>query len=208
MMREQRRVRQSSLLFLLFLLVASPLRADFKIMGGVSFSRYGISPEAGGVRPDYTFGWAGGIGFEKNLNYLMLLELDILYFQKGSSLESSDAAYSETKYRLNVLSLPILLRAKLLYESSPYMLGGVEFSSVLSHKMLKKDQEPVDLKASTRSLDFAFVLGCGYEIKIEEHLFFFIEARYHLGSRNIMVSTLDGESRKTRAVVILVGLRS
>lgn len=204
----RRRTCKLHLSFLLCLLVSSPLYADFKVMGGMNFSKYGVSPEKEGIQWDYKFGFVGGIGFERNLSHLMLLELDVLYFQKGSSLESSDIENSEAKYKLNVLSLPILLRSKFLYDSSPYIVGGVEFSSILSHEVLHKEQEPVDLKANTRNIDFAFVFGCGYEIKIEDHLYFFIEGRYHIGTRNIVAYPLEGETKKTRAILILIGFRS
>lgn len=188
--------------------MSSPLYGDFKVMGGMSFSKYVVSPEKEGIQWDYKFGFLGGIGLEKNLSHFMLLEMDVLYFQKGSSSESSNSGNSEAKYKLDVLSLPLLLRGKFLYDSSPYVIGGIEFSSVLSHEVQDKDQEPIDLKENTRNIDFAFVFGCGYEIKIEDHLYFFIEGRYHIGNRNIVAYSLEGETKKTRAILILIGLRS
>ena len=193
---------------LLSALLVFPLYADFKVMGGMCISKYDVSPESANIQWDYKTGFSGGIGLERNLNPYMFLELDILYFQKGSQLESSDFADSETKYLLNVISLPILFRNKFLYDSSPYVVGGVEFSSILSHEVIVKGEEPVDLKDNTRSFDFGLVFGCGFEIKIEDHLFFFVEGRYHLGFRNIMASPLEEETKKTRAILVLIGFRS
>lgn len=197
-----------ALRFLLWTLVVFPLYADFKIMGGMNISRYDVLPESANIQWDYKRGFSGGIGLEKSLNPFMLLELDILYFQKGSQSESSDFPDSEAKYKLNVLSLPILFRSKFLYNSSPYVVGGVEFSSILSHEVVTRGEEPVDLKNDTRSFDFGFVFGCGFEIKIEDHLFFFVEGRYHLGFRNIVASPLVEETKKTKAILILIGFRS
>ena len=193
---------------LLLAFLVFPLYADFKVMGGMCVSKYDVSPESTNIQWDFKRGFSGGIGLERNLNPYMLLELDILYFQKGSQPASSDFADSEIKYMLNVISLPILFRNKFLYDSSPYVLGGVEFSSILSHKVIVKGKEPVDLKENTRSFDFGLVFGCGFEIKIEDRLFFFIEGRYHHGFRNIMVSPLEEETKRTRAILVLIGFRS
>jgi hypothetical protein len=207
-MRIRKKPINLALRLLLWTVVIFPLYADFKIMGGMNISWYDVSPESANIQWDYKRGFSAGIGLEKILNPFMLLELDILYFQKGSQAEYSDFQDSEAKYKLNVLSLPLLFRSKFLYNSSPYVVGGVEFSSILSHEFVTGGEEPVDLKNDTRSFDFGFVLGCGFEIKIEDRLFFFVEGRYHLGFRNIMANPFLEETKKTRAILILIGLRS
>ena len=174
----------------------------------MSISWYDVSPKPADIQWDYKRGFSGGIGLEKSLNPFMLLELDILYFQKGSQSESPGFPDSGAKHKLNVLSLPLLFRSKFLYNSSPYVVGGIEFSSILSHEVVTEGEEPVDLKNDTSSFDFGFVLGGGFEIKIEDHLFFFLEGRYHLGFRNIVASPLSEETKKTKAILILIGFRS
>lgn len=193
---------------LLSALLVFPLYADFKVMGGMCISKYDVSPESANIQWDYKTGFSGGIGLERNLNPYMFLELDILYFQKGSQSESPGFPDSGAKHKLNVLSLPLLFRSKFLYNSSPYVVGGIEFSSILSHEVVTEGEEPVDLKNDTSSFDFGFVLGGGFEIKIEDHLFFFLEGRYHLGFRNIVASPLSEETKKTKAILILIGFRS
>jgi len=207
-MKSRADVLKNCLRFVLFLSLVSLLQADFKIMIGANLSRYDVRPEEENVQWDYKAGFLGGIGFERKLSPYMLLEWDIFYFQKGSRSIPSDASNSEARYILNVLSLPLLFRSKFFYDSSPYVFAGVEFSSIFSHEIQQKGQEPVDLREKTRRMDFGFVFGCGYEIKIEDHLFFFVESRYHFGSRNIIASTLEAESKRTRALVILIGFRS
>jgi hypothetical protein len=207
-MKSRGKVFKQCICSLLLVLIASPLYGDFKIMGGVSISTYDVSTGSANIRWDYKIGFSGGIGLERNLNPYMLLELDILYFQKGSRSESSSAAESEAKHKLNVLSLPLLFRSKFLYDSSPYVVGGVEFSTILSHDIVYQGQEHIDIKSNTPGFDFGFVFGCGYEIKIEDHLFFFIEGRYHLGSRNLVANPLEEETKKSRAVLVLIGFRS
>jgi len=194
--------------FLLIITTVSTLYADFKIMGGVNLSRYIISPKEDGVKWGYEYGFSGGIGLEKKFNDRMLLEFNFLFFQKGSKVEFADFPDLEEKYRINAISIPVLLRRKLFYGSSPYALGGVEISSILAHKAKFEGEDAVDLKENTKRVDLSFVLGCGYELELEEYLYLFIEARYHRGFVNIMSNPVEGQSMKTSAILILIGIRS
>lgn len=193
---------------LIVLTTASVLYADFKIMGGVNLSKYIVSPKEEGVKWDYEWGFLGGIGLEKDFSDYLLLEVDFLFFQKGSKVEFADFPDLKEKYRINAFSIPVLLRRKFFYGSSPYVLGGVELSSVLAHKAKFEGEEAVDLKENTKKIDLGFVLGCGYELELEEHLYFFVEARYHHGLRNIMSNPVEGQSMKNSAILILIGMRS
>ena len=177
-------------------------------MGGVNFSKYIISPKEDGVKWDYERGLIGGIGLEKSLTSHMLLEVNFLFFQKGSKAEFADFPDLKEKYRINALSIPILLRRKFFYGSSPYALGGVEISSILAHKAKFEGEDAVDLKENTKRIDLGFVLGCGYELELEEHLYLFIEARYHHGLVNIMSNPVEDQSMKNSSVLILIGIRS
>jgi len=196
------------ILFLLIISTTSALYADFKVMGGLNLSRYIITPEEDGVNWDYERGFLGGIGLERSLSHHILFEFDLLFFQKGSQVEFSDFPGVKQIYRLNVFSLPVLLRGKFLYASSPYVLGGVEISSVLSHKAKFEGEDVVDLKENTKRIDLGFVLGCGYELELQERMYFFVEARYHLGLVNIMNTPGEDHSMKNNAILILIGVRS
>lgn len=194
--------------FILFVVIICPLHADFKIMGGINFSNYNVLPKEANTYWNYKMGFLGGIGFEKNITDKMHMEFDILFFQKGSNAEFSELPDIKWKYRLNVISFPLLLRNKFLDESSPYIVGGAEFSTILSHTAKFSGQEPTDLKESTSHFDFGLVFGCGYEIKLQEYLFFFIEGRYHYGLKNIMSTSFEEQSKKTRSILIIVGIKS
>jgi hypothetical protein len=196
------------IIFLFVLTAASTLYADFKIMGGVNLSRYIISPKEDGVKWDYERGFLGGIGLEKSFSSYMLLEVNFLFFQKGSKVEFSNFPDLVKKYRINAFSVPVLLRGKFFYGSSPYAVGGVEFSSILAHKAKFDGEDAVDLKENTKRIDLGCVLGCGYELELEEHLYLFIEARYHHGLVNIMSHPVGDQSMKNSSVVILIGIRS
>jgi len=90
----------------------------------------------------------------------MLLEFDFLYFQKGSKTESNDFPYLKSEYILNVISIPVLLRYQFLYDSSPYVLAGLEISSVISHEKKLEGQDLIDLEDTTDSTDFGYLFGC------------------------------------------------
>lgn len=194
--------------FILIMMVVSTLYADFKILGGINFSKYNIFPEENNVKWNYKSGFLAGIGLEKNFTFRTLLEFDILYFQKGSKVEFADFPGLKEIYNLNVVSIPILLRSKFFFDSSPYVLGGIEFSSILSHEAKFEGEDTVDIKKHSNSIDFGFVFGCGYEIKMQEYLYFFIEARYHLGIRNIISDPVGNQSMKTNAILMIIGVRS
>lgn len=190
------------------MILASSLYADFKIMGGLNLSKYHVSPEKENTNWNYKMGFLAGIGLEKNFNQKIFLEVDVLYFQKGSKFESSALSRFKSKYNLSTVSIPLLLRIKFLEGTSPYVSGGVEFSSIVSHTVKSEGEEEIDLKETTKSIDHGFVFGCGYEIEIQENLFFFIEARYNLGQANIVSNPLEEKSMKTRAILIVLGVKS
>ena len=190
------------LTFTLFVLLTGlSLQADFKIMGGMNSSWF---IEEG---MDWTpkFGLVGGIGIEFDLTYRTLLEIDLLYFQKGGLLEFPD---SKEKFILNAGSVPLLIRSKIYHGTSPFLVGGVEISSVLSYKAKQNNGEAVDLEGTIRRLDYGIVGGAGFEFELQEELFLFFEMRCHYGLRNLFDSPLREQERKTMAVVFLIGVRS
>jgi hypothetical protein len=92
--------------------------------------------------------------------------------------------------RLNELSFPVLLKFSLRPGTAPYLLGGGEFAFVLTR--------------SPKNTDFGLVFGVGFRKQVQKATFS-IEGRYHLGLRDTMTEE-SSIMRKTRAVVILVGL--
>lgn len=195
------------IIFILIMMSSSSLYADFKIMGGLNFSKY-KNITGSDFQHSYKMGFLAGIGFEKKITQKILLEFDLLYFQKGSKTESNDFPYLKSEYKLNVISIPVLLRYQFLYDSSPYVLAGLEVSSVISHEKKLEGQDLIGIEDATDSTDFGYLFGCGYQIELQEDLFFFIEARYHFGDRNITKNGIGSVIIKTNAILIVVGLRS
>jgi len=195
------KIKKIALIALLFLF-GSSLHADFKIMGGLNLSNY-----SGDENTIWTnkLGLQGGFGIEIDMTYRTLFEVDILFFQKGSRTGPS---IKEEWHILNTMSVPVLLRSKLFHGTSPYAVGGVEFAGTISNIMKQKGEEPVDLEGTLKRLDISAVLGGGFEVELKEQLFLFIEVRCHLGQRNLLVLPDEGFVRKTKAFVLLIGIRS
>ena len=186
----------------LLFLVGTSLYADFKIMGGLNFSNYTGDEN---TIWSYKMGLQGGLGIEIDMTYRTLFEVDILFFKKGSRTGPS---IREERHVLNTVSLPVLLRSKLFHGTSPYVVGGVEFAGIISNFMYQKEEEPVDLEVTLKRLDISVVFGAGFEMEIKEKLFLFIEARSHLGQKNLLVLPSEGLVRKTTAFILLIGIRS
>lgn len=187
--------------FFLFFL-GSSLYGDFKVLGGLNLSNY-----KGNENTIWTYkmGFQGGIGIELDITYRTLFEVDILFFKKGSRTGPS---IREERHVLNTMSIPVLLRSKLFHGTSPYVVGGVEFAAIISNFMNQKEEEPVDLEGTLNGLDISAVFGGGFDMELREGLFMFIEARCHLGQRNLLVLPNEGLVRKTISLVFFIGIRS
>ena len=195
------KVKKIGFLALLFFL-GSSLYGDFKILGGLNLSNYSGNEN---TIWSYKMGFQGGLGIELDITYRTLFEVDMLFFKKGSR---TDPSIGEERHVLNTMSFPVLLRSKLFHGTSPYVVGGVEFASIISNIMKQKDEEPVDLEGTLKGLDISVVFGGGFEMELREKLFLFIEARCHLGQRNLLVPPNDDLIRKTKSFVLFIGIRS
>jgi len=203
------KITRKSITYIIALMISSSLCADFKIVGGINLSNYIYSPENENLTWNNKKGPVVGIGIEKSLFRPVILELDIFSLSKGSKNSSSNSPDLQFNYNLNVASLSGLIKTKVLHSTSPYFLGGIELSFLFSHKKIIKgeEEEEIDLSDKTKSFDYGLIFGGGFEIEIKERLYLFIEARYHLGQRNILISETE-ESMKTKAILIVVGAKS
>jgi hypothetical protein len=215
-----------------FLTITLAFRAyslELKLLGGSNLSRYTVSPEVyygfdwdtGEYRykSSYKQGFLSGAGIEFSLIRNIALEIDGLYIRKGCDLMifRNDIPSAKQNYVLNVASFPILLKIKFFANSSPYILGGGEFSYILSHKYKLDIEEPIyiiqgdnqqdiDIKDKTKKFDFGVLVGGGFEIKTRLASFF-VEARYYFGLLNISSEYYPFQSIKTKAEGILFGIK-
>jgi hypothetical protein len=167
--------------------------------------------EAGLIHePAYKPGLQGGIGIELSLTKKIAVEIEGLYFQKGTHYVYGRRKEGNIKHVLNVISLPILIKFNILRGSSPYVVYGYEYSIILSHEysdtVIGRIQEEQNVKDFTKSQDHALVLGLGYEVR-KKPFSFYIEGRYHQGLKNISRGYELYPVLKTETMVLLLGLK-
>jgi len=211
------------IIFLSLIFVSRLCAHDIKFMLGGNLSKYEISPEVyyDSVRgDDYTYeisnkkGFLFGCGIEFALARNVSIEIDGLYFQKGSRIQKFyshlEIYVCPQNYTLHVISIPLLLNIKFLSGSLPYILGGGEFSFIISHwytNILNGERrDSLNITENTRKFDYGLIIGGGFEIKTEK-CSYFIEGRYYQGLRDIIKGSIDWESTKTRSVALILGFK-
>lgn len=193
-----------------FLLISTMHAQDFKFMSGINFSSYSIYPEIfiypdwGGVyhyEKSYARGFCFGAGVEFSISKYFSIEIDELYLQKGCIIKFREAPGLRWDYTLNIFSIPVLLKIKPLSKPHFYIIGGTEFSHILSHK-----ENGSGITESTKIFDFGLVSGGGLEIKMTNNVLF-IEGRYHLGLINIAKDYSRFKSIETNAIVLILAFK-
>ena len=195
---------------------------EVKFLCGLDLSKYAIWPETyQGIdgyqyndKSSFKIGFIIGGGIEFSFTKKITFEIDVLYFQKGSKIErenlSLEIYIAPKEYTLHMICFPMLLRTKFLSGSSPYILGGGEFSFIISHRYTNilngERRDSFNIIDNTSKFDYGLIIGGGYEIKAEK-CSFFIEGRYHLGLGNISKDYHVYESMKTNTLVVVTGFK-
>jgi hypothetical protein len=180
--------------------------AQLKIMAGASLSK--SSAPLGGIYPlqvweervsQFEAGLSVGGGIEFPLYQTIALEVDVLFFQKGSRIEQryGDEVIGHWIERMNELSFPVFLKIYLRPGSSPYLLGGGEVAFVLA-----KQSDPNNYGLVSQRTEYGLVFGAGYR-KLIKGFYISIEGRYNHGLQD-MVSDFS-ILRKMRVFSLLVG---
>jgi opacity protein-like surface antigen len=191
-------MRKFLLIFLAVILVSATHAYGFKVMVGGHLSKYTVEPAVDGIEWKNKMGFLIGGGIELFSVPHISLEIEGLYFRKGSKV---DIIGAEGDHTLDVISIPALVKVKILPGPSPYVLGGGEFSFILTHKL-----EGVDIKDTTKSFDYGLIFGAGYEMSMPGASVY-VEGRYHLGIANILKDPAAGESLKTKSLVVILGIK-
>ena len=203
-------MKKLTLIFFCLIFVPRLYSQDFKFIGGINYSSYSIRPEIYidpftrfefNYEKSDTRGFCFGAGFEFSVSKNISIEIDELYLQKGCDIKFREAPDVKWNYTLNIFSIPVLLKIKPLSKPKVYILGGPEFSHILSHK-----ENGRSITENTKIFDFGIVLGGGFEIKMSNNSLF-IEARYHSGLTNIAKNDLRFESIKTNAIVLILAFK-
>lgn len=203
------------ILFILLMVLMSPgLYADgFKLMGGLNLLKYSARAQEGSFTWNYKLGVCVGAGFEFDLteSQKIAIEIDGFIVQKKGSRPEEGSSNVKWTYSLTTLRIPTLARFKPQTAFPLYLLGGSEFTIVLSHsadREVGEGKQQWDIKEFTKSFDLGFVLGCGFEMKIKEFQSLFVEGRFHYGSMNIRGDYEDFSSMRTHVLLFLVGIKT
>lgn len=225
-------MRKYLFIILILVFVSGVYGQEFKLIAGPIISNYsdgwpnGFLPLpifAGNANlnlfKNNKTGLLAGFGIEFALNKNIALELDGLYFHKGSSFVQHTMIFTSYKevYNLSGLNFPMLVKIKFLPRPFPYLLGGGEFSLILSHTRINffrgeaelryREISRDDLIDATKKVDFGPVFGLGFEIKISKGVLFF-EGRYNLGLRNLLNwYDIQEPKIKTCSLVIITGFK-
>lgn len=181
------------LILAILLLVSGAYAQTGKFLGGINYSNYHSTDETTSRK----FGYWGGVGFEWGSG-LFIGEIDILYFQKGATV---DVDGQDVDFTLSELLLPAMIRIKFLPRTSPYIFGGGEVGYVLSYK--SSNAVALAGKDVVKNLDYGLVFGAGIELWFGS-AGIFVEGRYHYGMAPMM-----GEGArfdfKTNSIALLLG---
>ncbi len=175
-----------------FLLVSGAYAQTVKVLGGLNFSNYHSTNETTSQK----FGYWGGVGFELGSVFLTG-EIDILYFQKGATI---DVKGKNVDLTLSELLLPAMIRIKFLPKTSPYIFGGGEVGYVLSYK--SSDAAALAGQDVVKSWDYGLVFGAGIELWVGS-AGIVVEGRYHYGMAPMGEGA--GFDFKTNSISLLLG---
>lgn len=176
----------------IFLLISGAYAQTGKFLGGINFSNYHSTDETTSQK----FGYWGGVGFEWGSG-LFIGEFDILYFQKGATV---DVNGQNVDFTLSELLLPAMIRIKFLPKTSPYIFGGGEVGYVLSYK--SSDAVALAGQDVVKSWDYGLVFGAGIEVWFGS-AGIFVEGRYHYGMA--LMGEGEGFDFKTNSIALLLG---
>jgi hypothetical protein len=128
-------------------------------------------------KTSFKFGETAGIYTTINLTDKFLIQPELLYSSEGyKRTETVDELRISYNIRSNYLNLPVLAKYKLVngltFELGPqisYLMGGYvkyKYYYIDENNVIIQGGEKVKLKDdSTRSFEFAGVIGVGYELK-------------------------------------------
>lgn len=143
-----------------------------------------------------TGGLAAGLVFDKPLSFFFSLRPEILFIQRGTTLNAADG--SSTKVKLNSLEIPLLAKLTFNQYLSPYLLAGPVLTVNLSSE--KEIRSPgLASSVSLKTYQVGAALGGGMEVGP-----FFATLRYAWGLTDLDQNTSNW---KLQTFDVLAGFR-
>jgi hypothetical protein len=142
--------------------------------------------------------WGGGVSLEFGILGILSFEVDALLSAKGCTVQSPGGAAREV--RINTLALPVLLKKKFLpIGIHPFVLGGMEFASLLS-----ASDGGNSIKDQLFSNQTSAVAGAGVEFSLLGKGVS-VEGRYVHGLDDLFKNGASGNA-KNRSTQIFAGV--
>jgi|GEM_PF-581209 len=179
-------------------------------------------------------GFLAGVGFESGSQFSF--EIDAIYMPKGVKFQGSYDATAQGAGKIdfdidagmNAITVPLLLKLKILPGTTPYIFGGGEVGYILDGKvkysitqdgqnqsgeedMLQKDANG---ETTLNRIDYGVVFGGGFELALGG-MRLTVEARYHMGLANLNKETAASKEAgvtgtdyiRTKALVVIAGIK-
>lgn len=170
------------------------------IRGGTNLSNVSKS-HASDNKTTYRFGSTAGIYTTIKLNNNLFIQPELLYSSEGYKRTITPSNDLRISYHVHshYLNLPVLVKYKLnngiVFELGPqasYLMGGhikYQYNYINTEDVAVEYSEKEDIKGdTTRSFEFAGVIGVGYELKGG----YSINARFTQGITNFIHSSNAG----------------
>jgi hypothetical protein len=189
-------------------LVPSDLAAGVGIKAGYSLARFTqVSTEPLSFTWDYLPFFAGGLYVEHSLLGFLSFQPELLYVRMGGQYEITDFSLED---RLDYIQLPVLLKLNILPAGPvrPFLCAGGYGAYLIKYTSAMVDAgEPdeADLTSEHMRYDYGLVGGGGLKFKLPG-ISVSIEGRYNYGMMNILKDPAEGESKKNRSIMALVGI--
>ena len=194
-----------------FLCLALPLglaAARIVLVAGGGLSNYGLSGEISGLERGNVFGLSGGAGAEWDLGPRVNFSAVAMLARRGGRVTLTDQAADplKTDYGMTVLAFPLTLKYFFKPDGGAYLLAGLEWSWILSHRLrMAGDENAIDLKEQTRTSDWRIVAGGGYRLRLRRWDLF-CDLRYNHGLVNLWSEALHPFRVAGRTWSVQIGL--
>ncbi len=182
-----------------------------KLMGGLSLGNLNLSGDISqDEKKTSKMDFMGGLGFESGGR--IAIELDLLYSPGGAVIKPVDTG-SKARLTMNgtAITIPVMLKMRLLRGTTPYVLAGGEIGYTLSQKLVTTGIDGTqtgekDIREDVNRLLYGVVFGGGVELQAGG-VNLLLEARYRLGLSNLIKDADPGEYAKPTALSFLLGVK-
>lgn len=180
--------------FLVMILTAAHINAQktrVGILGGLNFSDLNldntrIGNSLGNDISSITTFSAGAV-LEFNLYENLYLQIEPMYTERGGA-PKIPIPFLNLAYNSSYIEFPVLFKAKVGENISPYILGGATFGFLLESAITAEAfglNMNMNIENITESFNFGIEFGVGIEIPIDQ-ITLFVESRYTVGLKNII----------------------